>query len=127
MIRSMFQVYLSNAKEAIALYQQALNATLLELVPTEDGRYVYHSELDVYGQILAVADRDVYGKVDTLTGNTMQFCLHFDKADEAIVKHAYTLLSKDGTVNFPLGPTDYSSLTCDLTDRFGVRWCIFTA
>lgn len=122
MYRSMMQLYVRGADEAIALYQRAFDAKLLEIHRTPDGQVV-HSELDVHGQIVAVSDREP-GE-DTITGNTMQLCLHFGKGLEANVVQAYEALREGGTVRTPLSPCEWSTHATDVIDRFGVRWCIF--
>lgn len=122
--RAMLQVYVHDAAAAIARYQQAFDATLLELHPNPAGG-VYHSELDVYGQILSVADRAEIDAAATTTGNVMQFCLHFSQGDEALIAKAYHVLCEGGTVLHPLGPCDYCDCMADVIDSFGVRWCLF--
>lgn len=121
MKRSMLQTYVKDADAAIALYQRAFDAKLLDIVRTDEGA-VIHSELEVYGQVLAVAETDA----DAMeTGNTMQFCLHFELGDEAKVQKASDALCEGGKVLYPLGKCMYSDLMVDVIDPFGVRWCIF--
>ena len=122
MKRSMFQTYVRGSDEAVKLYQAAFDAQLLDSYPNPDGTY-YHSELDVYGQILAVSE--AAPGMAPAAGNTMQFCLHFEPADEALVRRAYDVLKEGAELVFPLGPCDYSPLMADLIDRYGVSWCIF--
>lgn len=125
MKRTLLQIYVNGADEAIKLYERAFGAKPLEIVRSPEGK-VFHSELDVYGQILAVADRalDEDGEQDT-TGNIMQFCLHFGEGNEALVQKAYDALLEGATVRFPLGDSGWSKAMTDIVDRFGVRWCIF--
>lgn len=125
MKRVMMQVYVSDAAAAIELYERAFNARLIDIHHTKDGK-VFHSELDVEGQILAVADRERADGADDITGNILQFCLHFEKGREAFVKRAYEALCEGGVVRVPLGPCVFSPCMMDIIDRFGVRWCIFT-
>lgn len=126
MKRVMLQTYVRGAAAAIQLYQQAFGARLLEIHHTPEGK-VFHSELEVYGQILAVADREDADGIDNNTGNIMQFCLHFAEGEEAAVEQAYKVLAPTGKVLVPLGPCGYSACMTDLIDCYGVRWCIFTA
>lgn len=123
MIRSMMQTYVTGSAEAVALYQKAFDAPLISEYKHEDGSY-YHSELVVYGQVLAVSER--MESEESAAGNTMQFCLHFGKEERACVEKAYGALKDGARILFPLGPCDFSSCLVDLIDRFGVRWCIFT-
>ncbi len=123
MKRSMMQVYVKGSKEAVGLYLKAFNAELGYNVKSPDGTF-YHSELDIYGNILAVAEAND-GADDRITGNTMQFSLHYGEGNEDKVKQAYDLLKEDGKIKFPLGPCDFSPLCADFIDKFGVRWCLF--
>lgn len=127
MKRSMMQAYVKGSDKAVALYQAAFDAKLVSSYLNPDGTY-YHSELDVYGQILAVAEaaKGLYDSGgERVTGNTMQFCLHFDEGEEALVQKAYDVLKEGAEIRIPLGPCEFSALMTDLVDCFGVRWCIF--
>lgn len=124
MKRSMMQAYVKGSAEAVALYQRAFGAPLVSSYLNADGSY-YHSELDVQGQIFAVAEASDALDKERITGNTMQFCFHYGEGNEAFVKKAYEVLRVDGKILFPLGPCEFSSLMADLTDKFGVRWCLF--
>ena len=73
MKRSMFQVYVRGSNGAVPFYQKAFDASLLDSYLNSDGTY-YHSELDVYGQVLAVSELTL--GVEPAGGNAMQFCLH---------------------------------------------------
>lgn len=106
----------------MALYQAAFGAELLDSHLHPDGTY-YHSELDVYGQILAVSEAP--GGAAGRPGSTMQLGLHFAPEEEALVRKAYGVLKEGAQILFPLGPCDFSPLMADLIDRFGVRWCLF--
>ena len=123
MERTLMQVYVKGSAEAVELYQKAFNTTLGYNVVHEDGTF-YHSELNVYGQIISVAERT--DDADSITGNTMQFCLQFSKEEEDLLKKAYDILSDNAKILFPLGPCDYTDHMADLIDKFGVRWCLFT-
>lgn len=127
MLRSMMQVYVKGSKEAVALYQKAFDAKLISEYKNDDGSY-YHSELDVYGQILAVSEASYSGTFADearTTGNIMQFCLHFGDEEIENVKKSFEILKTDSQILFPLGPCDYSKCLVDLIDKFGVRWCLF--
>lgn len=121
MKRSMLQTYVKDADGAIALYQKAFDAKLLDIARTDEG-VVIHSELEVYGQVLAVAETEAQA-LDT--GNTMQFCLHFAPGEEDKVKKASEALCEGGKVLYPLGKCMYADLMVDVIDPYGVRWCIF--
>lgn len=139
MQRSMMQVYVHGSDKAVALYQKAFDAEIMCAYPSDDGTY-YHAELDVYGQILAVAESS-YGfdcpeagskylvsfapGSERNPGNTMQFCLHFGEGNADKVQKGYEVLKEGGLILYPLGPVNYSPCMADIVDRFGVRWCLF--
>lgn len=88
----------------------------------------FHSELDIQGEILAVAERNseyaIIGE-ETVTGNVMQFCLHYGEGNEEKVRKAYEVLKTDANILMPLAPCEYSSLMADFIDKYGIRWCLF--
>jgi PhnB protein len=118
----MMQTYVKGSDKAVEFYQKAFDAKLVSSYQNDDGTF-YHAELDVYGQILAVAEANPNEEV--ITGNTMQFCLHFEPDYEDKVRKAYEVLKEGATINYPLSPCDYSPLMVDLIDKFGIRWCLF--
>lgn len=120
MKRSMMQMYVKGSAEAVELYQRAFDAEILGLYPDENGGYM-HSELNAYGQILAVSEL----KSGLSAGNTMQFCFHFGEGGEEHVRHAYEVLKECACIDHPLGPCEYSPCMFSLTDKFGVCWCLF--
>lgn len=127
MKRSMMQAYVTRSNEAVALYQKAFDAVLISSYPNEDGTF-FHSELDIEGEILAVAERNSENSMignETATGNVMQFCLHYGEGNEEKVRKAYEVLKTDATVIVPLAPCGFSSLMSDLIDKYGIRWCLF--
>ena len=71
MKRAMMQIYVKGSGEAVELYLKAFNATLGFSVKNSDDTF-YHSELDICGQTLAVAEAND-GMDKRITGNTMQF------------------------------------------------------
>lgn len=132
MKRSMMQAYVKGSDKAIELYQKAFNAKLVSSYPNPDGTF-YHAELDVYGQILAVAEssymNDGKGNAATeetaITGNTMQFCLHFGEGKEDVVQKAFDVLKDGAEILYPLSPCEFSPLMADFIDKFGIHWCLF--
>jgi len=116
------QVYVKGSKEAVEFYQRAFDADLLAKHMNEDGTAVMHAELNVYGQILALSE---LSDNDTITGNTMQLCLHLGNGKETIVQKIYDVLKENAKIHYPLSPCDWSSLMVGLIDKYGVNWCIF--
>lgn len=115
------QVYVKGSEDAVRLYRAAFDAELLCVYPNENGVGYMHSELNAYGQIIAVSELE--GEV--ASGNTMQFCFHFGEGGEGKVRRAYEALLEGASEASPLGECGYSSCQFELTDRFGVRWCLF--
>jgi PhnB protein len=123
MKRAFLQIYVKGRDEAIEVYKRAFNATLGFHEINPDGTFG-HVELDVDGQAIAVGE-DHEGSDERITGNTMQYCLHFGDGEDDKVRNAYEVLKEGGTVNYPLGPSIFSTCATDLVDKFGVRWCLF--
>jgi len=121
MKRSMMHVYVKQSDKAVALYQKAFDAKLISSYPNPDGTY-YHAELDVYGQVLALTELK---DDNVVTGNIMQFCLHFGEGNEALVRKIYDVLKEDAEITLPLSSCEWSSLAVGLIDKFGVHWGIF--
>lgn len=120
MLRSLMQIYVKGSVEAVKLYKEAFNAEILGLYPDDNGGYM-HSELNAYGQILAVSELNE----DMVLGNTMQFCFHFGAGGEKHVRQAYDILKEGAIIKNSIGPCGYSSCMFSLIDKFGVYWCIF--
>ena len=121
MYRSMMQIFVKESEKALEFYQNVFDANVLCSYPDSDGK-IMHSELDIHGQILAISE--LIGE-NTITGNTMMFCLHFGEGKETVVKKIYDLLKDEANIIYSLGKCDYSSLMVDLIDKYGIRWCIF--
>ena len=97
-----------------------IDAKLVCSHSNDDGT-IAHAELDIFGQILAISESD---QKETITGNSMQFCLHFGEGNEELVRRIIDNLSDGGEILYP-GPVEWSPLLTDLIDKFGVHWCIF--
>jgi PhnB protein len=127
MLRSMMQCYVKNSAQAVELYQKAFDAKLGSFYQNDDGSF-YHAELDVYGQVVAIAEA-CYGYTfandQRTTGNTMQFCFHFGEGKEEIVQKAFDVLEDGCQILYPLSACEYSPYMVDFTDKFGIRWCLF--
>ena len=111
---------------ALKFYRDAFDAKVLCSYPNSDG-LLMHSELDVYGQILAVSELMEENQMGEKpeTGNTMMFCLHFGSGKEATVQKIYDSLKDGAKFLSPLEKCDYSPLNAHIVDQFDVRWCIF--
>lgn len=121
MLRAMMQVYIKGSAEAVQLYQKAFDAKLMNEHKNDDGSYM-HAELDIFGQILALSESS---EEERITGNTMQFCLHFGETNKGLVEKAFRVLEQDAQILVPLGPCFFSSCMVGFIDKFGVSWCLF--
>ena len=121
MHRSMMQVNVKRSDRALKFYQKAFDAKVTASYPQPDGT-LYHAELDVYGQILALTE---LSDEKAVTGNTMQFCLHLGEDKEDVVRKIHDTLKEDAEIHYPLSPCEWSPLMFGLIDKFGVNWCVF--
>ena len=119
----LLQIYTKNRAEAFEFYKDAFYAEYGYCEKDEHGNII-HAELNVYGQYIAVGEL-INDLKETIIGNSMQFCLHFDKGEEHIIKHAYEVMQAEGKVLEPLGSCFFSSYMTDIIDKYGVRWCLF--
>jgi len=138
----MMQIFVNGSDKAVEFYQKAFDAKILGepvLSDEGDGTY-YHAELDIYGQVLAIAEAkytlqfsnvqseeafEILSRVEREPGNTMMFGLHFGEGKEDVVRKIYDVLKDGAKIISPLGECIYSPLEADLIDKFGIRWCIF--
>jgi len=125
MKRSMMQIYVKDSSQAVRFYNKAFGAEILCNHKNDDGT-VAHAELDVSGQVLAICEAR---ETETVTGNIMQFCLHFGEGTESHVKEIYDALKEDCIeITAPItgpGECPWSPCLFGLIDKFGVNWCIF--
>ena len=137
MLRSMFQVYVNGSGKAFEFYKKAFDAEVRYQppndgnVPIDDIAYD-HSELNVYGQILAVSEArmldypDYENETPLIHGNNVQLCLNFNGDEADKVKKAYEVLNEDAIKPGTLESVDFSPCLFCLIDKFGVSWCLFT-
>ena len=121
------QVYVQGSAQAVAFYEKAFTATLICSYPNADGTLI-HAELDIQGQILALSERNSENAIqseETITGNTMQFCLQYGAGNEDLVRNVYEVLKIGAQIIAPLAPCAYSPLMTALIDKYGISWCLF--
>ena len=123
MKRILVQIYAKDKTEAFEFYKNAFGAEQGYCEKDGDGNII-HQELNIGGQSMAVGD--IYtGPDQAVTGNTMQFCMQFEKGEEPIIERAYEAMKTDGQVIAPLGPCFWSPYMTDIIDKYGVHWCLF--
>lgn len=123
MRRLLLQIYTKNRQEAFDFYKDAFYGEIGYCDKADDGTII-HSELNICGQSIAVGEW-CYEKEQTISGNTMQFCMQFEPGEEYIIERAYEKMKEDGKVLEPLGPCFFSPLMTDIIDKYGVHWCLF--
>ena len=115
------QVYVKGSVAAVEFYQKAFGAELTKEFKNDDGSYI-HAELDVFGQVFALSETQ---EEEQVSGNTMQFGLHFGQGNVQNIHKAYEVLKEGAKITHPLGPGSYSSCMFNLIDKFGVNWCLY--
>jgi len=137
MLRSMFQVYVNGSGRAFEFYKKAFDAEVVYQPPNDgnvpiDELAYDHSELNIYGQILAVSEAkmldypDYENETPLVHGNNVQLCLNFGRDEADKVKKAYEVLNEDAIKPGTLESVDFSPCLFSLIDKFGVSWCLFT-
>ncbi len=116
--------------EAIEFYKKAIGARVLMLMrygespqPTTHGQpdKVMHAVVQIGDSTVCVSDGMCSGQ--TAFGG---FSLSLMVATPQEADRAFSALAADGEVQVPLGETFFSPRFGMLTDRFGVRWIIFS-
>lgn len=122
MKRSMFQVYVKGSVEAAKFYQEAFDAKLQSAYLDSEGKYYEHAELNIYGQIFAIAELP---DQTPNPGNTMQICFHFGPGEADKVYKAFEVLKDGAEPHGPVGDSGWSKHMFSLVDKYGVHWCVF--
>ena len=127
MLLEMF-AYVDNVDEAAAFYQEVFGAKVREDATwkNDDGTYeICAFELDK-GTSFSLASRKGEYAIEGLAnaGNTMQMCMLYKKEDAAKLEKAYEMLKDGAKILYPLKSVDFTSHTCDLIDKYGLRWCL---
>jgi len=119
--------YVDGIDGAVGFYLKVFDAAIGENWKNKDGKYELCELRISKGTSFWVAERKgvsaIEGEVNT--GNIMQMCLMYDKGDEAKLEKAYEML-KQSALNLihPLQSAPWTSHSCDLIDKYGLRWCI---
>jgi len=120
--------YLSvkGGQDAIAFYQRAFGATLLNQKMADDGQRVLHAVLDVFGTMVMLSDEfpeyDADSEAPTSIGATT-FTLHVGFDDPAQVDAAMAKAAAAGcTVTTPAMDAPWGMRYGRLKDPFGHAW-----
>ena len=110
----------AGADQAIAYYQHALGAQLVERFTAPDDRVV-HAELTIGAGRIAIKDEDVHDRAATTLGGS-PVILQIEVADADAVAEA--LLAGGGTVVFPIADQPYGARQGRIADPYGFSWLI---
>lgn len=116
------------AAEAIAFYEQAIDATIVMMqrfgdapghtFTDEEARHVMHARLDIGGGFIMISD-GMPGAAVT-PGSNIWVCIQYDNVDE--IDGHYAALAEGGTATVPLNDTFWGARFGMLVDRFGIPW-----
>jgi len=120
--------YVDELDNAVKFYQEVFGAKIKEneVWKKPDGTYfICTFELDG-GGTFSLAAREgkdaIEGKANT--GNIMQLCMYYRKNELDKLENAYAKLIVGAEIRTPLESSEFTSHTCDLIDKYGVRWCL---
>lgn len=119
-------------EEAIALYQRAFNATVVQnakfkdmpenpdfIIPELYKERVLQCVLMIGDTMIRMSDCGPGGVLNAPESERVSLAIETSVAN---VKHAYSVLSEEGRAGIPLGETFYSPCTGVVFDQFGVMW-----
>ena len=120
--------YVDGLNEAVVFYQEVFNAQISEegTWKNDDGSYEICAFALDNGTTFNIAERNGSSAIEGVanTGNVMQMCMLFSKVEVPRLESAYEMLKDGGQVLTPLQGATWTSHTCDLIDKYGVRWCL---
>jgi len=119
--------------EAIALYEKAFGATVVEKLcygdanpadfvckPGEE-QHVFYGEIAIGNQLISVGD-DSLNLTDNGTAQSKTMSLLVEFASDEQLKVALDIISEGATILEPLNNTSYCTAYVVLQDKFGIRW-----
>ena len=120
--------YVDSLDEAVIFYQKAFGAKIRRdgTWKNDDGTYeICQFEFDDT-TTFSLAERKGESAIegDVNTGNIMQMCMLYKKDELATLESAYEVLKDGAKVITPLKSAEWTSHTCDLIDKYGLRWCL---
>lgn len=116
--------------EAIAFYQQALDAEVMMLMRWKDSPDISmctpNNEEKVMHSSIKIGEATVMMSDGRNSGNPKfdGFALSLDAKDEADAEHLFNALSDGGKVMMPLSKTFFSPCFGMCSDKFGVQWMV---
>ncbi|MCL2846484.1 MAG: VOC family protein [Firmicutes bacterium] len=118
--------YVEGFDQALEFYKSAFEAHLDDKWKNADGTYGFYELILNNGVRFALGAREGKWAIEgeTNSGNTMQICLLYKEGDIAKLEKAYNILRVGAQILYPLGRAEHTDHTCDLVDKFGLRWCL---
>jgi len=133
-----FLPFYGQCANAIALYEKAFGAKVIELLRYSDANpkdrdkegiaesdtdknLVYHAQIKIGNQRIRMWDAAGDGSPKE---PSMSILVTFETADA--VKAAHEIMSEGATIVDPMCSTTYSSCCVSLIDKFGVHWWLMT-
>ncbi|MCL2373877.1 MAG: hypothetical protein FWC65_01370 [Treponema sp.] len=120
--------YVDDLEKAVVFYQKAFDVKINEAgtFKNDDGTYEICAFDLGNGTSFSLAERKgesaIEGEVNT--GNIMQMVMLYKKEDLPRLEKAYEILTVGAKVLHPLQSAAWTSHTCDLIDKYGLRWCL---
>ncbi|CDN30826.1 PhnB protein [Mucinivorans hirudinis] len=124
-----YLIFNGNAEEAANRYAEILGGRIENLnrygdcmpnVPEEYKNKIAHICFFVGDEVMGMADSEPGTATTFGTGNIIT--LHYDNEEQ--IKDAYEKLSVGGVTRLPLQPTFFAKQYAELTDCYGVAWCL---
>jgi len=122
--------FAGNCHEVIEFYKQTVGAEVQAIAYAKDAppefaaemppNFVMHSEIKIFGTIVALTD----GCENPPSADNHTFTVMFDTADE--VTNIFNKLAEGAKIIEPLEQRFWADLSGMLTDRYGVNWNLLT-
>lgn len=113
-----------NAEEAIDFYKRAFGAQELSRLPTPDGKFVLHAELQIGDSVLMLCDEfpgmERWLSPQSLEGTTVALHVWCDNVDAAFQR----AVQAGARVSMPLGDMFWGDRYGRVTDPFGHEWSL---
>ena|GEM_PF-2897970 len=133
-----YLTYAGQCTEAIALYERAFKAELIQIarfweMPSNPGaaplsdveKDLVFQAIMRFGKSDFIRMSDCHGR--SLNENESERVSIVVETTEELVRHAFAVLSEEGRVGIELSEQIYSSCTGVVFDKFGVMWNLVTA
>jgi uncharacterized glyoxalase superfamily protein PhnB len=113
-----------NAAEAIEFYKKAFGAQELSRMPTPDGKFVLHAELQIGDSVVMLCDEfpgmERWVSPQSLDGTTVALHIWCEKVDAAFKR----AVKAGARVSMPLADMFWGDRYGRVTDPFGHEWSL---